>query len=127
MDLLPPELIVKIFEFLPVRDTIRLRVVCKQWYHLMNYLKHRSLTVFHENMLDDDMNDLRPLKSADWLKCKDEDLLLASPLPPMLNRVRKLSTYLYSETIIDLSKFYNQFERLEELTCYHHYVFEKPI
>ena len=74
MDLLPPELILKVFEFLPVQDTIRLRLVCKYWYQLANHLKHQSLTLFHQAMLEDDLNDLQPPKSDDWVQCTRPDL-----------------------------------------------------
>lgn len=123
---LPPEIILKIFGYLPVYDAIQLKLVCKQWYQLAASLKQHSLVLHSKALIEDDLF-AKPLKGPDWVQYKDEDLLLANPLPPMLNRVRKLSAYFCSDLIVDVSKFYNQFERLEELTCHHLYHLIHPV
>lgn len=131
MDSLPSELHLMIFQFLPVSDTIRLRLVSKNWNHLLNCVKHRSLAVFDQDpdgMLSfacdechyDEFWELEP---ADSVECKNENLLLTAPLLPMLRSVQKLTTHFYSQTIVKMSKFYNRFRELEELTCFHYFDF----
>lgn len=126
MDSLPPELHLMIFSLLPVSDAIRLRLVSKQWNRLLNSMKRRSLAVFDQDpdghceiVCDEHRVDEWNLDPADSIECRDENLLLTAELPPMFRSVRKLTTHFYSETILSMSRFYNRFEELEELTCFH--------
>lgn len=109
-----------IFELLPVHDTLRLRLVSKKWYCLLSALKHKRLSIL--DCSDEEIvyyySD-RPVKTVHTVECRDEYLLLDAPVPPMLRNVRQLTAYFYSERIVEISHFYNQFTQLEELTCYH--------
>ena len=111
MNSLPPELHLMIFKLLPVKDTIRLQLVSKQWYRLLNSLKHQRLTITNVGG-----NRFWPIKSVHMVNCIDTDRLIM-PMPPLLRSVRKLTTCFYFEKI-DLTRFCNQFTEMEELTCY---------
>lgn len=119
MNTLPPELHLMIFQLLSVQDTVRLRLVSKKWYHLLNCLKHQQLAILDVSDPEVDYYQFRPLKTVHTVECRDEYLLLTTPIPALFRSVRKLSTHFYSERILSLTKFYNSFTELEELTCYH--------
>ena len=117
MNSLPPELQLMIFDLLPVEDTIRLQLVSKQWYCLLNSLKHQHLKIV--GVQDFREPDCPPLKTVYTVNCIENNLLITT-LPPLFRSVKKLTTHFYSEQIIDLTQFYNQFRELEELTCYNY-------
>ena len=117
MNSLPLELHLMIFELLPVQDTVRLRLVSKKWYHLLNSLKHQHLTIVGTQ--DPEKRYYPAGNTIHTIKCID-DYLLITPIPPLLRSVKQLKTYFYSEIIIDLTRFYNQFRELEDLTCYNY-------
>lgn len=120
MNSLPPELNLMIFKLLPVADTLRLRLVSKKWYYLLACLKHKHLSIHDVSDPEGYYNNWdHPIKTVHTVECRDEYLLLSTPVPAMLRSVRKLTANFYSERIVDISKFYNQFTQLEELTCYH--------
>lgn len=116
-----------IFQLLPVRDTLRLKRVSKNWNHLLNCLRQRSLTVFDQQP-DTISFGFYPIPdTADSLECRDENRLLITPLSPMFRSIKKLKTRFYSMTLVEMSKFYNQFGELEELSCSHYYNVGHPI
>ena len=120
MNKLPPELQLTIFRYLPVKDTIRLQIVCKRWRELFNCLRHESLNLFDKNNYEGGLYHLKPFESNDLIELNEELLLRSPKLRPMLSNIKKLTAYFYSDSIVDLSQFYNQFTKLEELECYHH-------
>lgn len=127
METLPPELHLMIFQFLSIPDTIRLRLVSKNWNRLLNCLKHESLVVFDRDSdgitdyLDsEELPDDLEFQPADSVVCRDENRLLTTPLSAMFQSVRKLKTTFYSQKILQMNTFYNQFRELEELNCFHY-------
>lgn len=127
MDSLPPELSLMIFELLPVRDALRVMLVCKSWNRLANCLRQRSLTVFDQKPDTISSSFFWVPDINDSLECRDENRLLIIPLSPMFRSIRKLKTRFYSMTLVEMSQFYNQFENLEELSCSHYYDVSQPI
>ena len=117
MNSLPLELSLMIFELLPIRDAIRLRQVCRSWRRLLDCLRPRSLAVADSNHIRYWWQKLGP--SHDLVRCTDENLMLGIPAFPMLERVRKLITLFVSDSMVEMSRFYNRFEAVEELTCQH--------
>ena len=115
MNSLPEELHLMIFKLLPVQDTIRLRLVCKKWYRLLNFLRHEYLIIVAAQDCENYL--FKPRKTVHTVECVD-DVFLTTPIPLLLRSVKRLTAYLYSEKIINITPFLNQFTELEELTCY---------
>lgn len=117
---LPPELLIQIFQYLPIKNRLHLKTVSKKFNHLLSLLKPESLTILAENEFE--LNyffSTKPIKSNEVVVNRNEDLLLSAKLNSIFINLKKLTTYFYSDTLIQLSHFYNQFDKLEKLTIYH--------
>ena len=136
MNNLPPELLLCILEYVPIRIRIDLRRVSKDWKELIDYLKVKSLTIVENEYFKDQnsnnsslfklflekMKELNFKSSIDLIRVKNEELfILNKRLPSKYIQIKKLRTFLLATDLIQLNNFHNQFKELIELECYHQY------
>lgn len=119
MNQLPIEIKKMIFSYLSIKDALRLKCVCKQWNEIIDTLRYKELSIIRQNAFK--RNSWRiyryePVRTNQVIELKDDRYLLSLSSKSCFKHVLKLSTLFTNVNSFYLLKFYEQFERLEELT-----------
>ena len=113
MDFLSPEIKVKIFNQLPIRDSIKCRQVCKDWLVIIDSLKYRSLEfcfAIHERSEEKDDE-----KETDLWISNFEKFFRAVTIDPKFSRIKVMIVSGCLPDLENLDVFINHFDGLEEL------------
>ena len=113
MDFLPPEIKLKIFNQLPIRDSIKYRQVCKDWLVIIDCLKYANLDFCVSSNERSEEKDFE--KDVDLWILNFEKFFRSVTIDPKFRHIKEMSAKGCLPNVENLDVFINHFDGLEEL------------
>ena len=116
MDSLPPEIKLKIFNQLSIRDSIKCRKICKEWLAIIDCLKYKSLNI---SVLSDEQCRINSYeREAYFLILNFKKFFRSVTIDPKFSRIKVMNGIGYLSKVENLDVFINHFQELEELNLF---------
>ena len=117
---LPIEMIREIFSYLPIRDNLLCRSVCKLWCSVSRSLNYAKLAIIRQNRRTTETSSFgyscEPVKSLSLMELANDDCISKLLKEETFRNVREMTTFFSKVHHIYFENFYNHFIKLETLT-----------
>lgn len=131
-EMLPVEMLVKIFSYLSVREHLCLRSVCKLWNSILSNLKYAKLIIIRNGPCQPvghrEVAVCEPAKSIYTIELPGDNCFSNLTKEAIFKNVKQMTAFFSGVNYIYLKNFYNQFVRLESLVIdsNHTSILERP-
>ena len=117
MDSLPPEIKLKIFNQLSIRDSIKCRQVCKDWLSIIDCLRY---TRFDFHVSDYERSEIKNFdeKGCDFWILNFEKFVRSITIDPKFSRIKVMKGIRCISGVENLDVLVNHFHELEELNLW---------